>query len=75
MIRNVLGPDGRLHVERELGNMRHDMTTGETSYLGPKVGNKRIVSGPRGTETEIRAGNTKRRLGGDGPSYVLGQHS
>lgn len=75
MIRNVLGADGELHVEREFGNMRHDMTTGEMTYLGPKVGNRRIVFGPRGTETEIWVGNMRRELGEDGPSYVIGGHS
>lgn len=28
MIRNVLKPDGTVHIEQQVGNMRYDLTTG-----------------------------------------------
>lgn len=30
MLQNVLGSDGQMHVENQVGNMRIDLTTGKT---------------------------------------------
>ena len=46
--RTVLGPDG-LHMEQELGSMRWDLMTGETStVLGPSGDGLRTVTRPDG---------------------------
>lgn len=33
MLQNVLGSDGQMHVENQVGNMRIDLTTGETKTV------------------------------------------
>lgn len=35
MFQNVLGSDGRMHLERQFGNQRIDLTTGETKTVIP----------------------------------------
>lgn len=35
MPQNVLGGDGQVHVENQVGNMRIDLTTGETKTVVP----------------------------------------
>lgn len=35
MLQNVLGSDGQMHVENQVGNMRIDLTTGETKTVVP----------------------------------------
>lgn len=38
MFQNVLGSDGRMHLERQFGNQRIDLTTGETKTVIPRFG-------------------------------------
>lgn len=33
MLQNVLGSDGQMHVENQVGNMRIGLTTGETKTV------------------------------------------
>lgn len=47
MLQNVLGSDGQMHVENQVGNMRIDLTTAE---------NMAAVIGKDGVETEIQVG-------------------
>lgn len=35
MLQNVLGIDGQMHAENQVGNMRIDLTTGETKTVVP----------------------------------------
>ena len=69
--RTMLGSDGQLHNEIERGNIRQDLTTGEMSHLGPRLGNMQTVFGPDGVRTELHIGNMRQTLGGEGPSYRL----
>lgn len=74
MFRNVIGKDGRMHLESEVGNMRTDLTTGQTSFLGPRIGNMQQVMGPDGLKNEIRIGNMRQILGGTGsPEWISGE--
>lgn len=35
MLQNVLGSDGQMHAENQFGNMRIELTTGETKTVVP----------------------------------------
>ena len=35
MIGNVLKPDGTVHIEQQVGNMRYDLTTGQVETVVP----------------------------------------
>lgn len=54
MLQNVLGSDGQMHVENQVGNMRIDLTTGETKTVVPWAGGMNTVIGPDGTHTDFR---------------------
>lgn len=43
MFQNVLGSDGRMHLERQFGNQRIDLTTGETKTVILGVGSMNTV--------------------------------
>ena len=38
MIGNVLKPDGTVHIEQQVGNMRYDLTTGQAETVVPAAG-------------------------------------
>lgn len=38
MIGNVLKPDGTVHIEQQVGNMRYDLTTGQMDTVVPGAG-------------------------------------
>lgn len=38
MIRNVLKPDGTVHIEQQVANMRYDLTTGQVETVVPGAG-------------------------------------
>lgn len=38
MYQTVIGSDGKLHLERQFGNQRIDLTTGETKTVIPGFG-------------------------------------
>ena len=50
MIRNVLKPDGTVHIEQQVANMRYDLTTGQVETVVPGAGCGSGVGG--GTASE-----------------------
>ena len=75
MLRSVIGKDGNVRIESETGNLRQDLTTGETSFLGPETGGVRMVTQGCRSHLETRLGNMRQELGGSesGASGVLSE--
>lgn len=71
MFQNVLGSDGRMHLERQFGNQRIDLTTGETKTVIPRVGSMNTVIDESGAHTEIQIGNMRQTLGKNGFDWML----
>lgn len=71
MFQNVLGSDGRMHLERQFGNQRIDLTTGETKTVIPGVGSMNTVIDQNGIHTEIQIGNMRQTLGKNGFDWML----
>lgn len=71
MFQNVLGSDGRMHLERQFGNQRIDLTTGETKTVIPGVGSMNTVIDESGAHTEIQIGNMRQTLGKNGFDWML----
>lgn len=71
MFQNVLGSDGSMHLERQFGNQRIDITTGETKTVIPGVGGMNTVIDGNGIHTEIQIGNMRQTLGKDGFDWML----
>lgn len=66
MFQNVLGSDGRMHLERQLGNQRIDLTTGDIKTVIPGFGGMNTVIDEKGVHTEMQVGNMRRTLGKNG---------
>lgn len=64
-----------MHIESETGNLRQDLTTGETSFLGPETGGVRMVTQGCRSHLETRLGNMRQELCGSesGASWVLSE--
>ena len=71
MFQNVLGSDGRMHLERQFGNQRIDLTTGEVKTVIPRFGGMNTVVDQSGVHTEMQVGNMRRTLGKDGFDWML----
>lgn len=71
MFQNVLGSDGRMHLERQFGNQRIDLTTGEVKTVIPGVGSMTTVNDESGAHTEIQIGNMRQTLGKNGFDWML----
>ena len=71
MFQNVLGSDGRMHLERQLGNQRIDLTTGNIKTVIPGVGGMNTVIDENGIHTEIKIGNIRQTLGRNGFGWML----
>lgn len=71
MFQNVLGSDGRMHLERQFGNQRIDLTTGETKTVIPGFGGMSTVIDGNGVHTEMQVGNMRRTLGKNGFDCML----
>lgn len=72
MIRNVLKPDGAVHIEQQVGNMRYDLTTGRVETVVPGAGATNLVFGADGRQRiELTAGNIRQNLGGPGFDTLL----
>ena len=71
MFQNVLGSDGRMHLERQFGNQRIDLTTGEVKTVIPGFGGMNTVIDQSGVHTEMQIGNMRRTLGKDGFDWML----
>lgn len=63
MFQNVLGSDGRMHLERQFGNQRIDLTTGDVKTVIPGVGGMNTVIDEKGIHTEMQVGNMRQTLG------------
>ncbi len=53
MFQNVLGSNGRMHLERQFGNQRIDLTTGDTKTVFPGFGGMNTVLDEDGVHTEM----------------------
>lgn len=71
MFQNVLGSDGRMHLERQFGNRRFDLTTGEVKTVIPGAGGMNTVIDESGVHTEMQIGNMRQTLGKDGFDWML----
>lgn len=59
MFQNVLGSDGRMHLERQFGNQR------------PGFGGMNTVIDDNGVHTEMQVGNMRQTLGKNGFDWML----
>lgn len=71
MFQNVLGSDGRMHLEWQFGNQRIDITTGETKMVIPGFGGMNTVIDEAGIHTEMQIGNMRQTLGKNGFDWML----
>lgn len=71
MFQNVLGSDGRMHLERQFGNQRIDLTTGEVKTVIPAFGGMNTVIDQNGIHTEMQIGNMRQALGKNGFDWML----
>ena len=71
MYRTVIGSDGRLHLERQFGNQRIDLTTGETKTVIPGFGGMNTVIFENTATTEMQIGNMRQTLGKNGFDCML----
>lgn len=70
MFQNVLGSDGKMHLERQLGNQRIDLTTGDIKTVIPGVGGMNAVIDEDGIHTEMQIGNMRQTLGKNGFDWM-----
>ncbi len=71
MFQNVLGSDGRMHLERQFGNQRIDLTTDEVKTVIPGPGGMNTVIDQSGVRTEMQIGNMRQTLGKNGFDWML----
>lgn len=71
MFQNVLGSDGRMHLERQFGNQRINLTTGEVKTVIPGFGGMNTVIDQNGIHTEMQIGNMRQALGKNGFDWML----
>lgn len=71
MFQNVLGSDGRMHLERQFGNQSIDLTTGEAKTVIPGFGGMNTVIDQNGIHTEMQIGNMRQALGKNGFDWML----
>lgn len=71
MFQNVLGSDGRMHLERQFGNQRIDLTTGDIKTVIPEFGGMNTVIDESGVHTEMQIGNMRQTLGKSGFDWML----
>lgn len=71
MYQTVIGSDGKLHLERQFGNQRIDLTTGETKTVIPGFGGMNTVIDESGVHTEMQFGNMRQTIGKNGFDWML----
>lgn len=71
MFQNVLGSDGRMHLERQFGNQRIDLTTGDVKTVIPGVGGMNTVIDESGVHSEMQIGKMRKTLGKNGFDWML----
>ena len=54
MFKNVFGSDGKFHLENQVGNIRYDLTTGESKTVYPVGSNTNMTFDNSGVHTEFR---------------------
>lgn len=55
MIGNVLKPDGTVHIEQQVGNMRYDLTTGQVDTVVPGAGATNLVFGDAAGQADMKS--------------------
>lgn len=53
MFKNVFGSDGKFHLENQVGNIRYDLTTGESKTVYPVGSNTNMTFDNSGVHTEV----------------------
>ena len=72
MIGNVLKPDGKVHIEQQVGNMRYDLTTGHVDTVVSGAGATNLVFGADGRlHVELTTGGIRQDLGRPGFDTLL----
>lgn len=71
MYQTVIGSDGKLHLERQFGNQRIDLTTSETKTVIPGFGGMNAVIDESGVHTEMQFGNMRQTIGKNGSDWML----
>ena len=72
MIGNVLKPDGTMHIEQQVGNMRYDLTAGQVETVVPGAGATNLVFGADGRpHVELTTGSIRQDLGRPGFDTLL----
>lgn len=71
MYQTVIGSDGKLHLERQFGNQRIDITTGDVKTVIPGFGGINTVIDENGTHTEMQIGNMRQTIGKNGFDWML----
>lgn len=71
MFQNVLGSDGRMHLERQFGKQRIDITTGDVKTVILGFGGMNTVIDESGVHTEMQIGNMRQTLGKNGFDWML----
>lgn len=71
MYQTVIGSDGRLHLERQFGNQRIDLITGETKTVIPGFGGMNTAFDEDGVHAEMQIGNMRQTLGKNGFDWML----
>ena len=68
----ALRPDGTVHIEQQVANMRYDLTTGQVETVVPGAGATNLVFGADGRQhVELTTGNIRRNLGRPGFDTLL----
>ena len=72
MFQNVISSDGRMHLENQVGNLRFDLTTGQTKTVIPTGPGMNLVMGRDGqTHTEMQIGQMRQTIGKSGCDWLL----
>lgn len=71
MYQTVIGSDCRLHLERQFGNQRIDLTTGDVKTVIPGFGGMNTVIHESGVHTEMQFGNMRQTIGKNGFDWML----
>lgn len=71
MLHPVIKPDGSMHFEQQIGNMRYDITSGEMKQVISSCGNMRTVVGTNGIQNELQFGNLRQTMGNSGFDTLL----
>lgn len=72
MTRNVIGSDGRMHLENQVGNLRFDPTIGQTKAVIPTDSGMNLVMGQDGqTHAETQIGQMRQTIGKPGFDLLL----